>query len=278
MSGKININLYGHKDKTPLIFLHGLNWTHLIWNSVIKHLKDDFFIIAVDLPGHGNSERLQDYSFNNIARVINETISDLNLTQKVTIIGSSIGASIALTFASMYDIVKTVVLVDGGFFALKEVEGLTWENIEENSFPNEVLQNKASFINYMKSDNPNLWNNNIEKAVLDQIKWSAEHQMYQFKVSEDDQIQYMKDEWNLDVLTLLKNVQAKIVLLIADNNPEDDFLNSKIDTFQSNYKDSLVYRLRNTDHLIMLDAEQEFIKIIKDHFQTTPRIYREIKK
>jgi len=265
MSKKININLYGNKDKSPLIFLHGLNWTHLIWNSVIEQLKDDYFIIAMDLPGHGNSIRLQDYSFNNIANVINETISDLNLTQKITLIGSSIGASIALTFASMYDTVETVVLVDGGFFALKEVEGLTWEDIKKSSFPNEVLKNKESFINYMKSDNPSLWNDNIEQAVLDQIKWSAEHQTYQFKVSEDDQIQYMKDEWNLDTLTLLKSVKAKIVLLIADNNPDDDFLNSKIDVFQNNYKNSIVYRLHNTDHLIMLDAEKEFIKIIKDH-------------
>ena len=87
----------------------------------------------MDLPGHGNSIRLQDYSFNNIANVINETISDLNLTQKITLIGSSIGASIALTFASMYDTVETVVLVDGGF-ALKEVEGLTWEDIKKQ-FP-----------------------------------------------------------------------------------------------------------------------------------------------
>lgn len=265
MSEKININLYGNKDKSPLIFLHGLNWTHLIWDSVVKQLEDDFFIITMDLPGHGNSMRLQNYSFNNIANVINEVISDLKLKRQVTFIGSSIGASIALNFASIYDNVETVILVDGGFFALKEVEGLTWEDIKNSNFPADVLKTKESFINYMKSDNPDLWNDNIEQAVLDQIKWSTEHQTYQFKVSEDDQIKYMEGEWNLDVLTLLKSVKSKIILLIADNNSDDNFLNTKINEFQNNYKNSLVYRLYNTDHLIMLDAEKEFIKIIKNH-------------
>ncbi|WP_048600798.1 alpha/beta hydrolase [Rubeoparvulum massiliense] len=264
MQKKININLYGNKKKSPLIFLHGLNWTHLIWNSVIKQLKDDYFIVAIDLPGHGNSMRLQNYSFNNIANVIHETISDLNLKQKLTIIGSSIGASIALTFASMYDMVKTTILVDGGFFALKEVEGLTWEDIKNDSFPNEVLKSKESFVNYMKSDNPTLWNENIEQAVLDQVKWSTEHQTYQFKISDDDQIQYMKNEWNLDIITLLKSVKSKVVLLIADNNSDDVFLNSKIEIFQKNCKNSIVYRLHNTDHLIMLDSEKEFIRIVKE--------------
>ncbi|MFF2797590.1 alpha/beta hydrolase [Lysinibacillus xylanilyticus] len=265
MSIKINMKLYGNKDKSPLIFLHGLNWTHLIWNSVVKQLKEDYFIITIDLPGHGDSMRLEDYSFSNVANVINEAISDLNLTQKVILIGSSIGASIALTFASIYDTVKTVVLVDGGFFALKEVEGLSWEDIKDSDFPNTALKNKKVFINYMKSDNPTLWNDSIEQAVLDQVKWSTEHQMYQFKISEDDQIQYMKHEWDFDTLTLLKDVKAKIILLVADNNPEDDFLISKINDFQNNYKNSFVYRLHNTDHLIMLDAEEEFIEIIKNH-------------
>lgn len=265
MSENININLYGNKDKSPLIFLHGLNWTHLIWDSVVKQLEDDFFIIAIDLPGHGDSMRLQDYSFNNIANVINNAISELNLTQKVTLIGSSIGASIALTFASMYDNVENVILIDGGFFALKDIKGLTWEDIKESNFPNEVLKSQESFVNYMKSDNPDLWNDNIEQAVLDQIKWSDQDKIYQFKISEDDQIQYMKDEWNLDVLNLLKNVNSKIILLIADNDQDNDFLNDKINVFQNNYKNSLVYRFRDTDHLIMLDAEEEFIKILKNH-------------
>ncbi|MGL5891657.1 MAG: alpha/beta fold hydrolase, partial [Bacteroidia bacterium] len=46
---------FGSSRKPVLLFVHGVAETKLIWLPAIQLLENDFYCIAVDLPGHGAS-------------------------------------------------------------------------------------------------------------------------------------------------------------------------------------------------------------------------------
>jgi haloacetate dehalogenase len=42
-------------DGPPLLLLHGFPETHLMWHAVAPSLAEQFTVVAVDLPGYGDS-------------------------------------------------------------------------------------------------------------------------------------------------------------------------------------------------------------------------------
>ncbi len=73
------------------------------WLDVMSALKDRYFCIAPDLPGHGASLGLSSgpYSFEGAARATVRTLDELGV-QQATIIGYSMGGRLALYLALRY--------------------------------------------------------------------------------------------------------------------------------------------------------------------------------
>jgi pimeloyl-ACP methyl ester carboxylesterase len=58
--GKVQLSyLEWHQGTEPLILLHGLADHALVWLSLGEYLAADYHIIAPDLPGHGESSKLE---------------------------------------------------------------------------------------------------------------------------------------------------------------------------------------------------------------------------
>lgn len=47
----------GRRDAPPLLLLHGHPQTHLMWHRLADDLARDFFVVAADLRGYGDSSR-----------------------------------------------------------------------------------------------------------------------------------------------------------------------------------------------------------------------------
>ena len=82
---------------------------HSYWgnNTLFDHLAEILSlknkVVLIDLPGHGKSgPPQQDYTFDQYALVINELLNNLNISEKVSIIGHSMGGYAALAFAVKY--------------------------------------------------------------------------------------------------------------------------------------------------------------------------------
>ncbi|MEH6451969.1 MAG: 2-succinyl-6-hydroxy-2,4-cyclohexadiene-1-carboxylate synthase [Psychromonas sp.] len=91
----------GDKTKPALVFLHGFLGNHRDWLKTIDHLKDDFYCIAIDLPGHGKSVSTPtslDSGFDECCRLIKNALNELHL-QNYILIGYSLGGRIALDYA-----------------------------------------------------------------------------------------------------------------------------------------------------------------------------------
>ena len=88
---------------TPLVLLHGFGADKDNWNRVSKYLTEHFDVIAIDLPGFGNSTdniELEYDVFSQVAR-LKQIVDALNI-REFNLAGSSMGGYIAGNFSSQY--------------------------------------------------------------------------------------------------------------------------------------------------------------------------------
>jgi pimeloyl-ACP methyl ester carboxylesterase len=85
---------------TPLVFLHGLCESHVIWLDFIENFKESH-IICIDLPGFGASEIYGNGSIRAMAEAVYKVLQKENVTQCV-LIGHSLGGYVALEYAKKH--------------------------------------------------------------------------------------------------------------------------------------------------------------------------------
>ncbi|MBP6019144.1 MAG: alpha/beta fold hydrolase [Burkholderiaceae bacterium] len=100
----LHYQTYGRPDKPALVLVFGLNRSCADWHQLgyIEQLKKDFYIISLDLRGHGNSAKLcfsDDYSLPAMVADIERVIAYLNLHQPL-LWGYSLGAKVVLATAA----------------------------------------------------------------------------------------------------------------------------------------------------------------------------------
>ena len=109
---KLNYQIAGRGK--PLLFLHGWAMCSRVWKYQVESFSRDFQVICLDLPGHGISESPPGAcDFATLTRDVARFIEGLRL-EMVTIIGWSLGASLALKLVTSHRLpVVALVLVDG---------------------------------------------------------------------------------------------------------------------------------------------------------------------
>jgi pimeloyl-ACP methyl ester carboxylesterase len=102
-------------DQPVVLFVHGFTGEKENWLMVAPKLTRDYRLIAVDLLGHGASDKpLEgDYMVTAQARRLSVLLNQLGIAQPVHVAGNSMGGLIAESFAVLYpDMTKTVTLID----------------------------------------------------------------------------------------------------------------------------------------------------------------------
>ena len=98
-----NITHYRKGSGLPLILIHGVGLKLESWNAQIQYLKKYFDVIAIDLPGHGESEILESRDVNiDLYSEAIKSFTDEIIQKKFIIMGHSLGALIALDYIKKY--------------------------------------------------------------------------------------------------------------------------------------------------------------------------------
>lgn len=114
---KLAMLVAGPKNANPtLVFLHGLGGSLSSWTNVMPAFADRYRVAAIDLPGHGGSDKpdpdATDYSLAGLATAVGEAIAAANLVPAV-IVGHSLGGAVALQVAlDRPKLVRGLVLID----------------------------------------------------------------------------------------------------------------------------------------------------------------------
>lgn len=86
-------------DGPPLVLLHGLGATKLSWLPLLPPLAERYRVLAVDLPGHGESTKPRgDYSPRSFARAVRRLLDAMGI-ERATLVGNSMGGRAALEVA-----------------------------------------------------------------------------------------------------------------------------------------------------------------------------------
>ena len=99
--------------RPPLILLHGLTFDRTMWRPALAELRTidpGRRVLAVDLPGHGESPAWPSYDLDGIAEGVRRAAEDAGLRSPV-IVGHSMAAAIATVYAARYP-ARGVVNVD----------------------------------------------------------------------------------------------------------------------------------------------------------------------
>ena len=90
-------------DGVPLLFIPGLAATADSWNYQVLGLHRQYRCVCVDLRGHGESEKpCSNYSYDEMCGDVHALLLELDL-RKVTLVGWSMGAGIALKYVSDFN-------------------------------------------------------------------------------------------------------------------------------------------------------------------------------
>jgi len=100
----------------PLLLVHGIGGSWRSWQTILDDLTFERDVIAVDLPGHGETPALRgETTIATLADAVTEFLGDNNLTG-VDAVGSSMGGRLVLELARRGGAVGAVVSLDPGGF------------------------------------------------------------------------------------------------------------------------------------------------------------------
>ncbi|QDP40364.1 alpha/beta fold hydrolase [Radiobacillus deserti] len=109
---------YALSEKPTVFLIHGFASSTYTFRRIIPLLREQFSIVAIDLPGFGKSEKSTSfiYSFQNYATLMMKCLETFNVTNAY-IIAHSMGGQIALNMALMdpKKIKKLVLLCSSGY-------------------------------------------------------------------------------------------------------------------------------------------------------------------
>ncbi|UAY55998.1 alpha/beta fold hydrolase [Arachidicoccus terrestris] len=117
----------GDKDNQPILFLHGYPETSMEFENVMMYLASEYYVLAIDLPGIGSSEPLDNYDKLSIADFVKDLLIVLKL-QNTVVVGHDIGGMVAYSLVTHFpEIISKVVIIG------TSVPGVVpWEEVKRN--------------------------------------------------------------------------------------------------------------------------------------------------
>ena len=103
----------GPRSGSPIVLIHCFTCAINYWNGMIPLLAREHRVIAVDLLGHGGSEKPSSgYSVPNQADVIAEILAELGV-RRAEVVGHSLGGPVAIALAEQSpQLVSSLVAID----------------------------------------------------------------------------------------------------------------------------------------------------------------------
>jgi pimeloyl-ACP methyl ester carboxylesterase len=100
-------------SERTLFFIHGFGGNALQWRKQLTEFADKDRVVALDLRGHGLSDRpISSYSMDELLHDVELVVAGLNLPSKFVLLGHSFGAAIAASYAEKHlDRVERLVLI-----------------------------------------------------------------------------------------------------------------------------------------------------------------------
>lgn len=105
----------GNADRPALLLLAGFPQSSFAWHGVMRHLCDRYRIVAVDLPGQGDSDKpLSGYDTQTVARRLHAFVAALGL-HRYFLAAHDVGAWVAFPYTHLFEQeIAALAILDAG--------------------------------------------------------------------------------------------------------------------------------------------------------------------
>lgn len=139
----------------PVVFLHALGRSGSDWLAVLEALKDEYRCLAVDQRGHGESVRLDQYTFELMEQDFRDFVDSLGL-ERFVLVAHSMGGTVGWLFAEKTpDRLSALIIEDTPV----PIDRHTYEEIAESP-PEPVSYDweaRRQLFRQLNSPNPTWW-------------------------------------------------------------------------------------------------------------------------
>lgn len=182
-----------NSKKPALVLLHGFPSSSHQYREVLAELGDEFYLIAPDYPGYGDSsfpsKTEYDYTFDNIANTIDKFLIKRGLSHYVLMI-QDFGAPVGLRIAAKHpEKIAGLVVMNGNAYE----EGISKEGW-------------GKVLDYWKKRTPEL-----EKHIIDNV-FSLEGFKWQYTHGTRNPDSILPDNWTLDFMKMSRPGQHEVQL------------------------------------------------------------------
>lgn len=196
----------------PVLLLHGVSSTSHVWDLVAPLLVDEARVIALDLRGHGQSDKPDsDYDFGTVAGDVFGCLRELDMVRPV-IVGHGWGASIGLWMAAREpDAVGGLVMVDGG---VTDFEGVGWEETVERMMPAALggMDLEAYRARLMERAPHRLITPAAEAAMLASFEVDVHNRLHR-RLPREYHLRILRAMWETRLLPLYEDVTCPVLIL-----------------------------------------------------------------
>ena len=235
-----------------IVFLHGFLEDKSMWNDYVDELKNNFQIVCIDLPGHGESPTYNViHSMSFMAKKVAEVLDFLKIS-KAIFVGHSMGGYVIMNllenFSSYFE--SYILFFSSPFEDDDEKKNVRMRAVEV------VKKDKESFINL---GIPNLFNQNNLDKLQSEI-------LYAKNIAKNTSIEGivaallgMKERKDSTELFNYSSIPSLIISGNYDNAVSVEKLKSQL-IFDSIRK----HKVLNVGHMGHLEAKSECLELIKE--------------
>ena len=236
-----------------IVLLHGFLESSTIWKNVVSAFKETHQIIAIDLLGHGKTEKLgYIHSMETMAETVHAVLSELKV-EKASIIGHSMGGYVALAFAEKFpQQLEKLILLNSSTVADSEERKENRDRAKRL-----VKQNKQAFIsmaikNLFTDENRNALRTEINALVEEAVQLPEEN-----IIASVEGLKNRKDRTEI-----LQLYSGEKIIIAGKNDPVVPFKEIKVIAEKTNS----TFISFEDGHMSYLENEEELLKVLNELF------------
>ena len=225
--------------KTTFMLIHGAAYSHELWRRQLPVLSKSSRIVAIDLPGHGGSDRFpshQRISVQAYAEHVHSVLSKLK-SQSTVLVGHSMGGAISMRCCLDHpEDIKGLALVGTG--AKLGVSPAILEGLSSNF--EQTVKEAVGGWSFSKSTERRL----VEEGVKEMLKCEPDIALADFKACNE-----------FDIRDSVSGISVPTIIVVGDEDKLtpvkwSEFLRSKI--FGSEIR-----IIKAAGHMVMLEKHKE---------------------
>ncbi|WP_257144069.1 alpha/beta fold hydrolase [Bacillus sp. AFS002410] len=243
------------KGKT-IVLIHGFMGSHAYWEKVIPKLAENYRVIAIDLPGHGESTSIkEEHSIEDYADVMKDLLDQLNISQ-ITMFGHSLGGYVTLAFAERYE---------------RYLNGFSL--IHSTAYPDSDEAKKGRMANVEKVKNEGV--KNVVDGLIPKLFSPKNIQKNNSEIESAKEIGYKTSvEGTVKALISMKDRPDRNHILNDTNLPvlllagKDDQIIPTEKTFSVKKENIKTATLNSAGHMSMYESPEELVNEMKDYLNS----------